>query len=152
MEMIAHRRSPSSRNDSRPARAQRANDERRPTILVVDDDQANLLLARTLLESEGFDVCVATDAISTFEVLKTHQPALILMDVQLPGMDGWELTRRLRRNTATRHIPVIALTAFHHSGDADRAREAGCVEFVAKPISTRELPNIVRRHMLPSTM
>ena len=117
------------------------------TILVVDDDQTNLALARALLEADGFAVVTATDAMSTFDVLKDVDPSLILMDIQLPGMDGWELTRRLRRNIATSHIPIIAVTAYGQHGDAERAREAGFVEFVAKPVSTRELPAIIRKHL-----
>ncbi len=116
-------------------------------MLVIDDERANLDLARTLLESEGFAVETATDAIGAFEVLKDCDPALILMDIQLPGMDGWELTRRLKRNAATMHIPVVALTAYGTEGDEARAREAGCSAFVAKPVSTRELPAIVRQSM-----
>jgi|RhiMetdeSRZDD1v2_1073273.scaffolds.fasta_scaffold971604_2 two-component system, cell cycle response regulator DivK len=116
-------------------------------ILVVDDEPANLALAQALLESEGFEVRTAKDAISAFEVLKDCDPSLILMDIQLPGMDGWELTNRLKRNMATGHIPVIALTAYGREGDEERAREIGFVEFVAKPVSTRELPSIVRRHL-----
>jgi two-component system cell cycle response regulator DivK len=117
------------------------------TILVVDDDETNLALARALLEADGFTVVTAIDAISTFDVLKDVDPALILMDIQLPGMDGWELTRRLKRNIATSHIPVIAVTAYGTHGDAERARQAGFVEFVAKPVSTRELPSIIRKHL-----
>lgn len=117
------------------------------TILVVDDDETNLALARALLEADGFAVVTAMDAISTFDVLKDVEPALILMDIQLPGMDGWELTRRLKRNIATIHIPIIAVTAYGQPGDAQRAREAGFVEFVAKPVSTRELPAIIRKHL-----
>jgi two-component system cell cycle response regulator DivK len=137
------------RNGSSPARQspRRRNDKQRRTILVVDDDEANLTLARALLEADGFDVVTAYDAISTFDVLKDVEPALILMDIQLPGMDGWELTRRLKKNIATLHIPVIAVTAYGQQGDAERAREAGFVEFVAKPVSTRELPSIIRRHL-----
>ena len=117
------------------------------TILVVDDDETNLALARALLEADGFDVVTAVDAMSTFDVLKDVDPALILMDIQLPGMDGWELTRRLKKNIATNHIPVIAVTAYGQHGDVERAREAGFIEFVAKPVSTRELPSIIRRHL-----
>lgn len=117
------------------------------TVLVVDDDETNLMLARALLEADGFTVATAMDAISTFDVLKEVEPALILMDIQLPGMDGWELTRRLKKNIATSHIPIIAVTAYGQHGDARRAREAGFVEFVAKPVSTRELPAIIRKHL-----
>jgi len=125
----------------------RGTDKETLTILVVDDDETNLTVARSLLEADGFAVVTATDAMSTFDVLKDVDPALILMDIQLPGMDGWELTRRLKRNVATSHIPIIAVTAYGNSGDAERARAAGFVEFVAKPVSTRDLPLIIRRHV-----
>ena len=139
----------------RPLRHYRASDSsstaktNQPIVLVVDDEVANLTLARTLLEAEGFAVEVATDAIAAFEVLKTCDPDLILMDIQLPGMDGWELTRRLKRNAATSHIPVVALTAYGTKGDEARARDAGCAAFIAKPVSTRALPAIVRQHLRP---
>jgi CheY-like chemotaxis protein len=141
----------SSDNKDSPARRPVKNggniDKHKLTILVVDDDESNLALARALLEADGFAVVTAVDAMSTFDVLKDAYPALILMDIQLPGMDGWELTRRLKKNIATSHIPIIALTAYGKHGDADRAREAGFAEFVAKPVSTRELPAIIRKHI-----
>jgi CheY-like chemotaxis protein len=118
-----------------------------PTILVVDDDLANLALAEALLQAEGFQVRVAIDAASTFKVLKTVTPALILMDIQLPEVDGWELTRRLKADPATNVIPVIAITAYGKPGDQRKAKQAGFVEFLAKPVSTRDLPAIVRRHL-----
>jgi DNA-binding response OmpR family regulator len=99
------------------------------TILVVDDDLANLAVAEALL------------------VLKTCTPALILMDIQLPEVDGWELTRQLKADPATSRIPVIAITAYGNVGDEQKARQAGFVEFLPKPVSTRELPTIVRRHL-----
>ena len=117
------------------------------TILVVDDDRSNLKLARYVLESEGFAVEEAVDAISTFEVLKTCNPALIVLDIQLPGMDGWELTRRLKANFATRHIPIIAVTAYGVEGDREHAVAAGAAEYVQKPISTVDLPAIIRHHL-----
>lgn len=117
------------------------------TILVVDDDRSNLALAEAVLQAEGFQVCVAVDAVSTFEVLKTCTPSLILMDIQLPEVDGWEVTRRLKADAATTHIPVIAITAYGEAGDDRRARQAGFVDFLSKPISTRDLPRIVHRHL-----
>jgi len=114
-------------------------------VLVVDDNHDNLALARATLEADGFDVCEATDAVSTFERLKTQNPSVIIMDIQLPGMDGWELTRRLKRNAATSHIPVIAVTAYAHDEDDKRARMTGFADYVPKPVSTRELPRIIRR-------
>ena len=99
-----------------------SNEKVKRIILVVDDDSANLSLAQALLETEGFAVCTATDAISTFDVLKDCDPDVILMDIELPGMDGWELTRRLKHNIATQHIPVIALTAYGKNGDERSVR------------------------------
>jgi two-component system cell cycle response regulator DivK len=131
------------------ARTGNNKDKQTLTILVVDDDETNLTLARALLEADGFAVVTAMDAMSTFDVLKDVDPALILMDIQLPGMDGWELTRRLKKNIATSHIPVIAVTAYGQQGDVERARLAGFVEFVAKPVSTRHLPSIIRKHLKP---
>lgn len=118
-----------------------------PLILVVDDDVANLQLAEAVLEADGFRVIVATDAHTTLEALKACEPAVILMDIQLPGMDGWTLTQRLKTIDAIREIPIVALTAYGRIGDEERAREAGFVEFVSKPVSTRDLSNIVRKHL-----
>jgi len=117
------------------------------TILVVDDDLANLALAEALLQAEGFNVRVAIDAASTFNVLKSVTPALILMDIQLHEVDGWELTRRLKADQATSKIPVIAITAYGKAGDERKAKQAGFAEFLSKPVSTRDLPGIVRRHL-----
>lgn len=145
----SHSSSGNNHNGAPPPRPSNGlnKDKHKLTILVVDDDETNLTLARALLESDGFAVVTAVDAISTFDVLKDVDPALILMDIQLPGMDGWELTRRLKKNIATSHIPIIALTAYGKHGDAERARDAGFSEFVAKPVSTRELPAIIRKHV-----
>jgi len=117
------------------------------TILVVDDDPANLALAEAILQAEGFQVRVATDFASMFAVLKTITPTLILMDIQLPEVDGWELTRQLKSVPATSGIPIIAITAYGKIGDEKKAKQAGFVEYLSKPISTRELPAIIRRHL-----
>jgi two-component system cell cycle response regulator DivK len=119
----------------------------RAVVLVIDDEHANLLLARALLEVEGFGVRTATDAASAWAVLKTCEPDLILMDIQLPGMDGWELTRRLKANPTTSHVPIIGMSAYGRPDDVERARALGFDEFIAKPVSTRELPGIIRRHL-----
>jgi two-component system cell cycle response regulator DivK len=133
-------------NESR-SRQTPSGDSHAPTILVVDDDLANLALAQALLQAEGFQVRVAIDGPSMFAVLKTCEPALILMDIQLPEIDGWELTSHLKADSATKEIPVIAITAYGKVGDEEKARQAGFVEFLAKPVSTRELPGIIRRHL-----
>ena len=116
-------------------------------VLIVDHDTTNLKLARRVLESDGFEVSEATDAVSAFEVLKNCRPAMMVLDIQLPGMDGWELTRRLKANFATREIPIILVTAFGSAADRACALAAGCVEFVEKPISSIELPQVIRRHL-----
>ena len=108
-------------NETRSRRTESGNPDA-PTILVVDDDLANLALAQALLQAEGFRVRVAIDGPSLFAMLKTCEPALILMDIQLPEMDGWELTRQLKADSATKEIPVIAITAY---GKPETTRKLG---------------------------
>src|SRR5690242_12429593 len=96
------------------------------SILIVDDNVDNLELTQILLESEGFEVRVAEDAGQALERLRTYRPRLILMDVQLPGMDGLELTRQLRQDASLREVIIVALTAYAMKGDEDDARAAGC--------------------------
>jgi two-component system cell cycle response regulator DivK len=108
------------------------------TILIVEDNPANLTLALYLLQSAGHTVLSATDAEAGLTLARHQQPALILIDIQLPGMDGLEATALLKADAATRAIPVIALTAFAMKGDEERVRAAGCDGYVAKPIAYRE--------------
>jgi two-component system cell cycle response regulator DivK len=112
-------------------------------ILIVDDNPYNLKLARLLLTAEGYDARTATDAEHAMTVLEEFKPRLILMDIQLPGMDGLELTRRLKSEAATRDIVIVALTAYAMKGDEERARAAGCDGYIAKPIDVRTLPSAV---------
>lgn len=114
-------------------------------ILIVDDNPQNLKLARVLLRSEGYRVETAVDAEEALRVLQTFAPRLVLMDLQLPGMDGLELTRRLKADPSRRHILVVALTAYAMKGDEERARAAGCDDYVAKPIDTQGLVARVER-------
>ena len=116
-------------------------------ILVVDDNMQNLKLTRVLLQRHGYDVRTATDAEQALSMLATFTPKLILMDLQLPGMDGFELTRKLKAEPATRSIVIVALTAYAMKGDAERARAAGCDDYVTKPIDTRELPRLIAKHL-----
>jgi CheY-like chemotaxis protein len=115
------------------------------TILIVDDNPTNLKLAADVLEFEGHTIARARDADEAQEVLKHTQPKLILMDIQMPGMDGLTLTRLLKANPSYQHIPVVALTAFAMKGDEDKAREAGCHSYIIKPIETRKLPGQVAK-------
>jgi CheY-like chemotaxis protein len=116
-------------------------------ILIVDDNPANLKLARVLLTSEGYEVRSAMDADEALAVLQEFQPRLILMDIQLPGMDGLELTRRLKADPKTHDITILAMTAYAMKGDDERALQAGCDGYVSKPIDTRGLPAVVAGHL-----
>lgn len=116
-------------------------------ILIVDDNPTNLKLMRILLAGEGYDVHTATDADEALERIRTSPPRMVLMDIQLPGMDGLELTRRLKGGLATRDIVILALTAYAMKGDDQRAREAGCDGYIAKPIDTRSLPAVIAGHL-----
>ena len=108
------------------------------TILVVEDNPTNMTLAVFLLQSAGHTVLSATDAEAGLTLARDEQPDLILMDVQLPGMDGLEATAQLKRDDATRAIPVIALTALAMKGDEERIRAAGCDGYIAKPMRYQE--------------
>jgi two-component system cell cycle response regulator DivK len=113
------------------------------TILVVDDHPANLKLVRVLLRAKGYEVRTATDAEDARLALQAARPRVILMDLQLPGMDGLELTRRLKADPATRDIVIIALTAYAMKGDEQKARAAGCDGYVTKPIDVDTLPGVI---------
>src|ERR1039458_1149701 len=117
------------------------------SILIVDDTPVNLKLTRILLVNEGYKVMTAASGEEALELLRSFHPALILADVQLPGIDGLELTRRIKRNEATRDITVVALTAFAMKGDEQRAAEAGCDGYITKPIDTRTLGARIRGHL-----
>jgi CheY-like chemotaxis protein len=117
------------------------------SILVVDDNPQNLKLARVLLLTEGYEVQTAGDAEEALRILESFTPHLILMDLQLPGMDGLELTRRLKSDVARQRIIIIALTAYAMKGDREKALAAGCDAYVSKPIDTVELPKLIAKHL-----
>jgi len=108
------------------------------TVLVVEDNPANMTLATFLLKSAGYAVLSAVDAEAGLALARTEQPDLVLMDIQLPGMDGLQATAVLKGDAATRDIPVIALTALAMKGDEERIRAAGCDGYIAKPLAYRE--------------
>ena len=108
------------------------------TVLVVEDNPANMTLAVFLLQSAGHTVLSATDAEAGLTLARDHHPDLILMDIQLPCMDGLEATRLLKQDEATRVIPVIALTALAMKGDEERIRAAGCDGYIAKPLAYKD--------------
>ncbi|MBI5605349.1 MAG: response regulator [Deltaproteobacteria bacterium] len=107
------------------------------TILVVEDNLLNMKLVRNLLHLEGYQVLEAGDGEQGIGLAREHRPDLILMDIQLPGMDGLTATRQIKGDTALKHIPVVALTSYAMQGDEERAREAHCDGYIAKPINTR---------------
>lgn len=107
-------------------------------VLIVEDNPANMTLATFLLESAGHSVLKATDAETGVALAVAEQPDLILMDIQLPGMDGLRATALLKADDATKDIPVIALTALAMKGDEERIRAAGCDGYIAKPLSYRD--------------
>jgi two-component system, cell cycle response regulator DivK len=115
----------------------------RHSILIVDDNEPNLELIEAVLDAENYLVKTAKDAEEALRVLETFEPGLILMDIQLPGMDGLELTRVLKRDPIRCHITVVALTAYAMKGDEENARAAGCDGYVTKPIDTRALPKLI---------
>jgi CheY-like chemotaxis protein len=116
-------------------------------ILIVDDNVQNLKLARVVLANGGYDVRTAADAEEALALLRTSRPRAILMDLQLPGMDGLQLTRQLKADRATQGICIIALTAYAMKGDEEKAFAAGCDAYVTKPIDTERLPEIVRSQL-----
>lgn len=103
----------------------------------------NMKLVRVLLTGEGYEVRTAADALEALEILKEWRPLLILMDIQLPGIDGLELTRRLKADPDTNQIIIIGLTAYAMKGDEERILAAGCDAYIAKPIDTRTFPGVI---------
>jgi CheY-like chemotaxis protein len=113
-------------------------------ILLVEDNPANQMLASAVLERDGFEVVVAESAADVETAILRHMPDLILMDIQLPEMDGLTLTRRLKSDPATASITVVAMTAHAMVGDREDAIAAGCAGYISKPIDTRTLGEEVR--------
>ena len=116
-------------------------------ILLVEDNEANQLLASSVLELSGYSVEVAGDAIEAREILGRHSPDLILMDIQLPGMDGLELTRRLKADPDTAAIPIVAMTGQTMPIHQRAAMAAGCNGYISKAIDTRTFASEVRKYL-----
>ena len=108
-------------------------------ILVVEDQEDNRIIMRDLLMSADYEVIEAVTGDEGVSAAKAHRPDLILMDIQLPGIDGYEATRRIKENPDLKKIPIIVVTSYALSGDDVKAFEAGCDAYIAKPFSTREL-------------
>jgi two-component system cell cycle response regulator DivK len=118
-----------------------------PTVLVVEDNALNLKLIRDVLEYAGFTVLVATSGEEGVDVATRGGLDLVLMDLQLPGIDGTEALRRIRAHPGTRELPVVAVTAFAMLADRELVSSAGFDGYIEKPISTRALPEMVRRYV-----
>lgn len=116
-------------------------------ILVVEDTEDNRRILRDLLSNAGFDLIEAVDGEEGVRMAARHVPDLVLMDIQLPVVDGYEATRRIKANPKLRHIPVIAVTSYALSDDQKKAIDAGCSSYVAKPYSPRALLAKIREFL-----
>jgi len=116
-------------------------------VLIVEDQADNRAILRDLLSNAGYDLIEATDGEEGVALAESKRPDLIVMDVQLPLIDGYEATRRIKSNAALRSIPIIAVTSYALSGDEMKARAAGCDAYVAKPFSPRQLLAKIREHL-----
>ncbi len=116
-------------------------------ILYIEDSPPNRLLVKRILTAEGYEVLEADDGISGMEIARREHPDLILMDMNLPDVDGYEITRRLRESPDLRCIPVVAMTANVMHGDREKALEAGCAGYIPKPIDVDALPEQVARFL-----
>src|SRR5665647_2856766 len=120
-------------------------------VLIVEDNPANMKLATFLLQSAGHTVFSATDAEAGLTLARDEQPDLVVMDIQLPGMDGLQAAL-LKRDDATRDIPVIALTALTMKGDEERIRAAGCDGYIAKPLAYRDFLAIISAQLVAAPL
>ena len=120
---------------------------RQPLVLVVDDNEDNLMLLAFLVEQLDCTIITASDGQTALDLAKTYLPALILLDMMLPDLDGMEVLSRLRQNSLTTTIPVIAVTAMARPEDRDRILGAGCNEYVTKPYAIDELEVLLRHYL-----
>jgi two-component system cell cycle response regulator len=120
------------------------------SVLVVDDNPENLKLVLVILAASGYELITASDALEALRFLELRRPDLILLDLQLPGMDGLELTRRLKADATMCAIPIVAVTAYAMKGDETKARDAGCDGYLVKPVDKRLLRETVKSYLEPS--
>jgi CheY-like chemotaxis protein len=116
-------------------------------LVVIDDHPTNLKLVRAVLEEAGYEIFPAADAAEGRRLIAQHRPDLLLLDLAMPGMDGFALARLLRADPATAHLPIVALTASAMKGDEEKARSAGCDGYITKPIDSRALPGQIAGYL-----
>ena len=116
-------------------------------ILVVEDQEDNRRILRVLLKNSGYEMVEAEDGEQALEAVAKQRPDLILMDIQLPRLDGYETTRRIKANPELKAIPIIAVTSYALSGDEGKARAAGCDDYVTKPFSPLKLLEKIRGYL-----
>ena len=126
--------------------------ERQGTILIVEDNLDNLSIYTTILRFHGFEVMSAGDGVTALNMVRTSRPDLILMDIAIPVVDGWEVTRRLKDDPATAQIPIIVLTAHALSSDRDRAYMEGADGYISKPADPSAVVNEIRRILSKASM
>ncbi len=114
-------------------------------VLVVEDQEDNMQIMSDMLSSAGYEVIMAVTGDEGVAMAESHKPDLILMDVMLPGLDGYEATRRIKGNAALAHIPIFAVTSYAMDGEGSRAEQAGCDAYFSKPVSPRALLAVVRK-------
>ncbi len=117
------------------------------TILVIEDNELNMKLVRSLLKIGNYEVLEAVDAEIGMQLIRKHRPDLVLMDVQLPGMDGLKATRIIKGDLALKDIPVVALTSYAMQGDEEKAAEAGCTGYITKPLDTKVFLEIIDQYI-----
>ena len=117
-------------------------------ILIVEDNPQNMKVVEMTLRPHGYSLIKATDGEEALKAVSSEEPDLIIMDVQIPKIDGLEVTRKLRQMPAFSHIPIVAVTAYAMRGDKEKAIDAGCDAYLSKPVDTRELPKVVAEMLL----
>ena len=117
------------------------------TILIIEDNELNMKLVRSMLQLGKYRILEAQNAEIGIELAREHSPDLILMDIQLPGMDGLDATRFIKSDSALAHIPVVALTSYAMRGDEEKALSAGCSGYIAKPIDTRNFLDFISEQL-----
>lgn len=116
-------------------------------VMVVEDNEKNRKLMRVVLKAKGYNVIEATTGEEALGILKHQMPDIILMDIQLPGIDGLTLVKQIKADAITKDIPIIAVTAYAMKGDEQKFLETGCDAYVSKPINTQELPLVIEKYI-----